>query len=85
MAAPQGNQNAAKAKVWSDAVRKVGIRRGALESLANKLWDMALEGDMQAIKEVGDRIEGKPAQAITGDGGGPVLHRVEQVIVDPAD
>ena len=64
MAAPLGNRNAAKAKVWSAAIERALERRAserlpALNELADKLIDMALAGDMQALKEFGDRIEGK--------------------------
>jgi hypothetical protein len=30
----------------------------------------AEQGDIAAMKEIGDRLDGKPAQAITGEGGG---------------
>ena len=46
----------------------------------------ALEGDMAAMKELFDRLDGKPAQQVqlSGDAdGAPIRHRVEQVIVDP--
>ncbi|MBL8845453.1 MAG: hypothetical protein JNN24_06745 [Hyphomicrobium zavarzinii] len=33
-----------------------------LRDIARKLIDMAKEGDIQAVKEVADRLEGKPAQ-----------------------
>lgn len=62
--APQGNQNAAKAKVWSDAIRKYAIQNGTLDKAAKKLCEMACEGDMAALKELGDRLEGKAVQSI---------------------
>jgi hypothetical protein len=70
MAAPQGNQNAAKAKVWSAAIERALDKRGisrveALTALAEKLLEKADAGDMQALKELGDRLQGKPAQAVT--------------------
>jgi len=43
-----------------------------LALIADKLVDLAADGDVQAIKEIGDRVDGRPAQAITGPGGGPV-------------
>ena len=45
----------------------------------------ALEGDMAAMKELFDRLDGKPAQQVqlSGDPDAPLRHRVEQVIVDP--
>lgn len=66
--APKGNQNAAKAKIWSDAVRKAVLSGKKLSTLANKLVSLAEEGDLQALKEIGDRLEGKPVQAVEGTG-----------------
>lgn len=48
----------------------------SLRKIAIKLLDQAAGGDVQAIKEVADRLDGKPAQAHTGEDGGPL-----QVIV----
>jgi hypothetical protein len=79
MAAPLGNQNGAKAKIWSDAIaRALKIedprkKRLRLDLLAEALIDKALTGDVGALKEIGDRIEGKPIQPITGEGGGPLI------------
>jgi hypothetical protein len=71
--APLGNKNAAKGKLWSDAIRmelaqdKLRIRR-----LVAALLDKAESGDVSALKEIGDRIEGKPNLTIQGPDGGPV-------------
>ena len=68
-------------KLWSDALRKAvkeriddGTERGEpkLDRLARVLVDKAIKGDVGAIRELGDRLEGKPAQVVTGEGGGPV-------------
>lgn len=79
MGAPVGNQNAAKAKVWQQAIvralehRSRLRQRQALDELAGVLLDRAAEGDMAALKELGDRLDGKPAQAITGAEGGALI------------
>ena len=69
-----GNKNGQKNKIWSDAIRRelAGTRnQKKLNDLAKRLVDKALtEGDMQAFKEIGDRLEGKPAQMIEGTGEG---------------
>jgi hypothetical protein len=70
MGAPVGNRNAAKAKVWSAAIqraldRRVSERGKAIDDLADKLLDLCLEGDLAALKEFGDRMDGKPAQSVT--------------------
>lgn len=62
--APKGNQNAAKAKIWSDAVRKAVIQGNNLNKLAQALVDKACDGDIAALREIGDRLEGKPVQSV---------------------
>jgi hypothetical protein len=58
-----------------------------LNKLADKLLDLASTGDLAALREIGDRLDGKPAQAIVGgtedDNPLRVLARVERVIIDP--
>jgi len=43
-----------------------------LDKIANQLINEAIKGDVPAIKEVADRLDGKVPQAVTGEGGGPV-------------
>lgn len=62
--APKGNKNAAKAKIWSDAIRKAVVQKQNIDKLAMALVEKALEGDISALKELGDRIEGKVAQSV---------------------
>ena len=62
--APVGNTNAVKPKVWSDAVRKAITQGENLNLLAQALVDKALSGDISALKELGDRLEGKATQQI---------------------
>lgn len=78
--APLGNQNAKKGKAWADAIRRA-IREkydgedyeSKLAQLAKKLVDAADGGDLMALKEIGDRHDGKPAQTIGGDPENPLL------------
>jgi len=64
-------------KIWADAVRKAVHRYHEekdengkvkktryLNLLADNLVGAAAKGDIQAVKEVGDRLDGKPSQAI---------------------
>ncbi len=57
-----------------------------LELIANKCVDQAVAGEPWAVKEVGDRLDGKPAQAIAikGDPDSPVIFnlRLGDGIVD---
>ncbi len=91
MGAPVGNTNAAKAKVWGAAIHRALERRSskleqknALDDLAEKLLTKCDEGDMGALKELGDRLDGKPAQALVGDSSFDPLQisQVHRVIVD---
>lgn len=70
MAAEIGNQYAAKDRVWTQAINNVLERRNpkgrmaALEDLAEKLIQKVEDADLGAIREFGDRMEGKPSQAV---------------------
>src|SRR5438046_7185753 len=88
--APRGNNNAGKAKDWENAIRRALARAEAegsgkcLNRLADQLLTKAAEGDMAALKEIGDRLDGKPAQVIAGDPEAPVyIREVMRTIVDP--
>ena len=79
--APLGNTNATKGKRWSTAIDKALEKRSkasgiqALDELAEKLLAKCDEGDLSALKELGDRVEGKPAQSVilAGDEDNPVV------------
>lgn len=93
MPAPIGNKNAAKAKIWHGAIMRALRKRSrtealeALDELAEKLLDKVAEGDLPALKEFGDRLDGKPAQTIIGDDENPlnVVHKIERAIVNAKD
>lgn len=86
MAAPVGNQNAKKAKRWESALTRAlakvaqgaGVEAG-LDVLADKLIAAAQEGEQWALIEIGNRMDGKPAQAIIGGGEDDPAIRIEQV------
>ncbi len=93
MGAPVGNQNAAKAKLWHAAILRALEKRGggdrakAMDELAEKLLDAVATGDLQALKEFGDRIDGKPAQVIEASGpeGGPIQFQKVGVVTGVPD
>ncbi len=66
MGAPAGNKNATKNRLWTDALNRALLADDGkkLRSLADKLISRAEEGDVTALKEIGDRMEGKPAQSV---------------------
>ena len=58
-------------KIWSDALRRAVMRKSdtakgkkRIEAIADKCSKMAEAGDMAAIREIGDRLDGKPAQSV---------------------
>lgn len=91
-----GNPNGQprRVKIWRDAINRAIKRREeadplALEKLADKLLVAVDAGDVAAIKEFGDRVDGKVAQAVIGgDDEDPAIRaitKIELVGVRPAD
>lgn len=59
-----------KQKDWADALRRAVHRESAgkgspkwLEVIADRCVSAAADGDLTAMKELGDRLDGKPKQA----------------------
>ena len=80
MAAPLGNKNATKNKPWAEALARINTQSdGAkMRQLAEKVWDMALAGEVQAIKEIAERSDGKAVQPLANDGDD--AFRIEAVV-----
>lgn len=91
--APAGNTNGARGTRWRDAINKALARYTradvaageALDKIAEGVVIAALAGDWEAISEIGNRLDGKPAQALTlgGDAENPLelVQRIERVLV----
>jgi len=68
--APLGNKNGVKANIWTHAIERALKQRSALkrlgtiDDLAEKLIDLCLDGDLGALREFGDRIQGRSKQSI---------------------
>ena len=78
---PKGNQNAKKARIWSDAIHwalaqkdEKGSKRIRKAALA--LVSEAESGNVPALKELGDRLEGKAIQAIEAEVSGNITVEV---------
>lgn len=71
--APIGNDNAKKGKLFYDQLRKVLVQNDQLKlrQVSEKLVDAAIEGEPWAVKEIIDRMDGKPVavQEIQGPDG----------------
>lgn len=66
--APFGNQNSVggKQKRWIQALDRAIAQDSSdrLRQAAEQLLDQAAAGEQWAIKELGDRLDGKPSQTI---------------------
>jgi len=74
--APIGNTNSNKSnRLWADTIRRAALANDgkALREMAEALFLKASEGDIAAIKEIGDRLDGKPAQVLAGDSENPLV------------
>ena len=99
--APKGNTNCATGKEGRRALelalenydtknpKKLIGRMNTLVKMWKPIIDKAMEeGDLAAMKEINDRLDGRPAQSLTvlGDEDNPIaITRVERVIVKPTD
>ncbi len=86
-----GNTNAAKSRLVEQAliraIKQRDLQHGdgeTLRAIAEAQLKRALEGDSTDFNVLADRLDGKPTQIVAGDpGGAPIVHRIEQVIVEP--
>lgn len=89
MAAPLGNKNGAKTqKPWRAAIdralakRTLATKREALDDLAEKLLEQCEAGDLVALKELADRLDGRSVALVANDDDGAFRIEVTQRIVD---
>ena len=72
--APLGNQNGKKGKLFYDALRVALVQedRKKLRKITEKLIEAAENGDAWAVKEIMDRMDGKPVNTteLSGVDGG---------------
>ena len=84
MGAPLGNKNATKNQVWRDAIRRVIAQKNGerLRAAAERLVSEAENGDVAALRELGDRLDGKASQLVIGPGedGGHKLEIVHKLL-----
>ena len=89
MGAPVGNQNAAKEnRRWSETLNRAIAQDDGkrLRAAAEKLLDEAANGQPWAIKELADRLDGKPKQQteLSGPDGGAIPTSLAVAFVDAA-
>ena len=91
MAATKSPQGYKSEKPWRAALQRAGKRRESgkgnpqwLDRMADACVREAADGNVAAMKEYGDRVEGKPAQALLVDVAVAVV-AIERRIIDPVE
>jgi hypothetical protein len=85
MVAEKGNKYSSKDnRVWGKTVRKLAVQEDykRIHKVAEALFRKAEDGDVSAIKELGDRIDGKSMQEISGNSDAPITVIVKTGIED---
>ena len=88
-----GNQNAAKSRLFEQAIiraikqRDLEVGDGeTLRKIADALIDIALAGNVKAFSEMRDTVDGRPTQVIAGDPDNPLgFTEIAVRIVDPKE
>jgi molecular chaperone GrpE (heat shock protein) len=88
-----GNDGGSKGRDWANAIRRALARRadsggtveGGLNTLADQFLNAVAQGGIPEFKEMGDRLDGRAAQAVTvsGDEDQPLVHKIVNEIVRP--
>lgn len=78
-----------KRKQFREALQQIINDRAGdhkrLLRIAEQLLTMAENGDLQAIKEVADRLDGKPPQSVGGDDDATPIRHVFEWLTPPPD
>jgi hypothetical protein len=86
MAAPIGNSNAAKGRMFYEKLRKCLVQEPhRLDKIVNQLVTQAELGESWAVKEIIDRLDGKAVQVLENGDGSPLLAGINVTFVRPAD
>ena len=86
--APIGIKNASKGKLFFGELRKVLVQEDAkrLRAIAEKLVKSAEDGEAWAVKEIMDRMDGKPLQATSIENpDGTAITGIQVTFVKPSE
>lgn len=81
MAGEEGNNFSSKNnRLWRETLRRVAAQNPEkLRRIAEKLYEQAEQGDIAAMREIGDRLDGKAAQTIQGDDENPLTVAIKKI------
>lgn len=82
---PEGRR---KEKLWAATLHRACLQEDGkrVRKAVEQLLDLAAAGEPWAIKELADRLDGRPAQMIVGDADEPLqVNQIIRTIVDPSD
>ena len=88
MAAPLGNDNRAKGKMFYDALRKALVQNPhRLDKITDTLITAAEAGEAWAVKEIMDRMDGKAVQVTQMENadGTPLLAGIQVSFIKPSE
>lgn len=88
MAAPIGNTNAIKGKMFYDKLRRrLTQEPHRLERIVGELITQAEAGEPWAVKEIIDRLDGKAVQTteMQNSDGTPLLSGIQVMFVNPTN
>jgi hypothetical protein len=88
MAAPIGNKNAAKSRLFEQALHRAIAQDSGerIRRAAENLLDKAAEGEIWAVQMLADRLDGKPTQQVIGGGenGEFEFNKIVREVIDPS-
>ena len=79
MSGTEGNTNSSlDNRLWANTIRRAVVQSDGerLRRIAEALLTKAEDGDMTAIKELGDRLDGKANLSLDLKGGLDITHKV---------
>mgnify|MGYP001569342220 CR=1 FL=1 len=88
--APKGSQNSRNGRLVKEAIIRALRKRSRsdmleeLDLIALAVIQRARKGDISAVRELWDRIDGKPAQMLIGDPENPLQFNDQTQLTNPA-
>lgn len=85
--APVGNRNAQKGRMWNDALRRAITQDNGerLRASIEQLLNLASSGEPWAIRELADRLDGRPKQVNYVETEGSEITGIKVTFVRPVD